>query len=85
MILGYGLYRLALAGHLAAALILPLYYLWDFGATLLRRLSRGEAFWEAHRSHVYQRATNLVVAIALVALGAARLVSGPSAVRETSV
>ena len=37
LILGYGLYRLALAGHLAAALILPLYYLWiqvrpSFGA-----------------------------------------------------
>ncbi len=58
LILGYGLYRLALAGHLAAAVTLPLYYLWDSGATLLRRLSRGEAFWEAHRSHVYQRATD---------------------------
>jgi UDP-N-acetylmuramyl pentapeptide phosphotransferase/UDP-N-acetylglucosamine-1-phosphate transferase len=123
LILGYGLYRLALAGHLAAALILPLYYLWDSGATLVRRLSRGEPFWEAHRSHVYQRATNagwsvaavvgqifvldlvlgglafisvwqdsvpvsavmLVVATVLVAVSAARLISGPSPVRETSV
>jgi UDP-N-acetylmuramyl pentapeptide phosphotransferase/UDP-N-acetylglucosamine-1-phosphate transferase len=58
MILGYALYRLALAGHLAAALILPLYYLWDSGATLFRRLSRREPFWVAHRSHVYQRATD---------------------------
>ncbi|MBV9563394.1 MAG: glycosyl transferase [Bradyrhizobium sp.] len=66
LILGYGLYRLALAGHLAAALILPLYYLWDSGATLLRRLSRREAFWEAHRSHVYQRATDAGWSVAAV-------------------
>jgi UDP-N-acetylmuramyl pentapeptide phosphotransferase/UDP-N-acetylglucosamine-1-phosphate transferase len=58
LVLGYGLYRLALAGHLAAALILPLYYLWDSGSTLMRRLTRGEAFWQAHRSHIYQRATD---------------------------
>jgi UDP-N-acetylmuramyl pentapeptide phosphotransferase/UDP-N-acetylglucosamine-1-phosphate transferase len=58
LILGYGLYRLALAGHLAAALILPLYYLWDSGSTLLGRLLRGERFWLAHRGHVYQRATD---------------------------
>jgi hypothetical protein len=25
--------------------------------TLLRRISRGEQFWAAHRSHFYQRAT----------------------------
>ncbi|MBV9974617.1 MAG: glycosyl transferase [Hyphomicrobiales bacterium] len=66
LILGYGLYRLALGGHLAASLILPLYYLWDSGATLLRRLSRREAFWEAHRSHVYQRATDAGWSVAAV-------------------
>jgi len=58
LILGYGLYRLALGGHLAAALILPLYYLWDSGSTLVRRLARREPFWKAHRLHVYQRATD---------------------------
>jgi UDP-N-acetylmuramyl pentapeptide phosphotransferase/UDP-N-acetylglucosamine-1-phosphate transferase len=58
LILGYGLYRLALAGHLAAALILPLYYLWDSGSTLLWRLARREPVWRAHRSHVYQRAAD---------------------------
>ena len=26
--------------------------------TLLRRLTRGEPFWAAHRSHFYQRATD---------------------------
>jgi len=66
LVLGYGLYRLALAGHLAAAVILPLYYLWDSGLTLLRRLSRREAFWEAHRSHIYQRATDAGWSVAAV-------------------
>jgi|HubBroStandDraft_6_1064221.scaffolds.fasta_scaffold313198_2 UDP-N-acetylmuramyl pentapeptide phosphotransferase/UDP-N-acetylglucosamine-1-phosphate transferase len=58
LVLGYGLYRLALAGHLAAALILPLYYVWDSGSTLMRRLAKGEPVWQAHRSHIYQRATD---------------------------
>jgi hypothetical protein len=44
--------------HLAAALLLPLYYLSDATATLLRRLVRGEPVWAAHRSHYYQRATD---------------------------
>jgi UDP-N-acetylmuramyl pentapeptide phosphotransferase/UDP-N-acetylglucosamine-1-phosphate transferase len=66
LILGYGLYRLALAGHLAAALILPLYYLWDSGATLIRRLARRETLWQAHRSHVYQRATDAGWSVAAV-------------------
>ena len=41
---------------LAAALILPLYYLTDATLTLLRRLFRGESVWRAHREHAYQRA-----------------------------
>ncbi len=45
-------------GHLAAALLLPLYYLMDATITLLRRLSKGERVWQAHRSHFYQRATD---------------------------
>jgi hypothetical protein len=47
----------AAAGHWAAALILPLYYLADATLTLLRRLLRGERVWRAHREHFYQRAT----------------------------
>ena len=46
-------------GHFAAALILPLYYLADSTLTLLRRMLNGEPFWQAHRSHFYQRATDL--------------------------
>jgi UDP-N-acetylmuramyl pentapeptide phosphotransferase/UDP-N-acetylglucosamine-1-phosphate transferase len=42
--------------HLAAALLLPLYYAADATVTLLRRLARGERVTQAHRSHFYQQA-----------------------------
>jgi UDP-N-acetylmuramyl pentapeptide phosphotransferase/UDP-N-acetylglucosamine-1-phosphate transferase len=58
LLLGWLLVLLAGAGHLAAALLLPLYYLVDATLTLLRRLSRGERIWQAHRTHYYQRATD---------------------------
>jgi UDP-N-acetylmuramyl pentapeptide phosphotransferase/UDP-N-acetylglucosamine-1-phosphate transferase len=45
-------------GHLAAALVLPLYYLADATLTLIRRAVRGEKVWQAHRTHFYQRATD---------------------------
>lgn len=45
-------------GHLAAALLLPLYYVADATITLLRRLFRGEEIMQAHRSHFYQRAVD---------------------------
>jgi UDP-N-acetylmuramyl pentapeptide phosphotransferase/UDP-N-acetylglucosamine-1-phosphate transferase len=49
---------LASQSHLAAAVLLPLYYLADATITLLRRLLRRERVWEAHRTHFYQRATD---------------------------
>jgi UDP-N-acetylmuramyl pentapeptide phosphotransferase/UDP-N-acetylglucosamine-1-phosphate transferase len=55
-LLGWCLLELAWHQHLAAALLLPLYYLSDATVTLLRRMARGEPFWAAHRSHFYQRA-----------------------------
>jgi UDP-N-acetylmuramyl pentapeptide phosphotransferase/UDP-N-acetylglucosamine-1-phosphate transferase len=58
LLLGWLLVLLAGAGHLAAALLLPLYYLADATLTLLRRASRGERIWLAHRTHYYQRATD---------------------------
>ncbi len=78
---------LAGAGHFAAALLLPLYYLADATITLLRRLAKGEPVWQAHRSHFYQRATDsgysvyqivgrvFVLNIALIALAAATLLT----------
>jgi hypothetical protein len=37
---------------------MPLYYLADATITLFRRLIRREPFWEGHRTHFYQRATD---------------------------
>ena len=58
LLLGWLLILLAGSGHLAAALLLPLYYLADATITLLRRLANGEQVMQAHRSHFYQRATD---------------------------
>jgi UDP-N-acetylmuramyl pentapeptide phosphotransferase/UDP-N-acetylglucosamine-1-phosphate transferase len=56
LMLGWMLLLLASRGHVAAALLLPLYYLADATITLGRRLARGERVWQAHRTHFYQRA-----------------------------
>ncbi len=56
LLLGWFLLELAAAGYWAAALILPIYYLADATLTLIKRLSRGEKIWQAHRQHFYQRA-----------------------------
>jgi UDP-N-acetylmuramyl pentapeptide phosphotransferase/UDP-N-acetylglucosamine-1-phosphate transferase len=56
LLLSWLLVLLAGGGHIAAALLLPLYYLADATITLLRRLVRGEPVMQAHRSHFYQRA-----------------------------
>jgi UDP-N-acetylmuramyl pentapeptide phosphotransferase/UDP-N-acetylglucosamine-1-phosphate transferase len=58
LLVGWMLLQLAGTGALAAALLLPLYYLMDATITLLLRLSRREKVWEAHRSHFYQQATD---------------------------
>jgi UDP-N-acetylmuramyl pentapeptide phosphotransferase/UDP-N-acetylglucosamine-1-phosphate transferase len=55
-VMGWFLLLLASKGYWAPALILPLYYLADATITLVRRMARGERFWQAHRSHFYQRA-----------------------------
>lgn len=55
-LLGGLLMQLAAAGQLAAAVILPLYYLADATITLGKRALRGEKVWQAHRQHFYQRA-----------------------------
>jgi UDP-N-acetylmuramyl pentapeptide phosphotransferase/UDP-N-acetylglucosamine-1-phosphate transferase len=57
LLLSWLLILLAGNGHLAAALLLPLYYVADATITLFRRLMNGERVWEGHRSHFYQRAT----------------------------
>jgi UDP-N-acetylmuramyl pentapeptide phosphotransferase/UDP-N-acetylglucosamine-1-phosphate transferase len=56
LLLAWLLVALAGRGHIAAALLLPLYFLIDATITLLRRAARGEPVWQAHRRHFYQRA-----------------------------
>ncbi len=56
LLLFWLLMQLAGSGHLAAAILLPLYYVADATITLLRRAARGERLTEAHRSHFYQLA-----------------------------
>ena len=55
LLLGWLLVGLAGRGHIAAAVVLPLYYVADTTITMIRRLARGEAIWQAHRTHFYQR------------------------------
>ncbi|HZL30518.1 MAG TPA: glycosyltransferase family 4 protein [Pseudolabrys sp.] len=88
LLVGWLLVLLAGRGYLAAALILPLYYLADATITLLRRLLSGEQIFQAHRGHFYQRAMDngfsvyeivgrvFALNIALVALAATTIVRG---------
>jgi UDP-N-acetylmuramyl pentapeptide phosphotransferase/UDP-N-acetylglucosamine-1-phosphate transferase len=58
LMLGWLLLLVAGGGHLVAAVVAPLYYLADSTITLARRVLRREPFWEGHRTHFYQRATD---------------------------
>ena len=55
-ILGYLLLYLALSGYVAAAMMLPAYYIADSSITLLKRLAMRKKIWQAHSEHYYQRA-----------------------------
>lgn len=54
LLVASALYDLANHGGLVAATVLPLYPIADSGVTLLWRLRRREAVWQAHRHHFYQ-------------------------------
>ena len=53
---GFMLILLALDGGVAPAIILPLYFILDASITLVKRLLKGEKFWQAHAQHYYQQA-----------------------------
>lgn len=55
-LMGLLMIDLAVRHSLAAAVILPAYFIADATITLLRRLAARERPWEAHRTHFYQRA-----------------------------
>jgi UDP-N-acetylmuramyl pentapeptide phosphotransferase/UDP-N-acetylglucosamine-1-phosphate transferase len=57
LLLFWLLLQLAVRGHLAAAILLPLYYVADTTIVLIRRTINGEPITQAHRSHFYQLAT----------------------------
>ncbi len=67
-LMGYILIKLGASGYLPAALILPLYYVADASLTLGYRMLYGFKFWEAHRTHFYQRAALKVGPKRVVAL-----------------
>jgi UDP-N-acetylmuramyl pentapeptide phosphotransferase/UDP-N-acetylglucosamine-1-phosphate transferase len=69
LLLGWLLLQLAGSGAPAAAILLPLYYLADSTITLIRRAAYGEPFWQAHRTHFYQRATDRGFKVTDVVLG----------------
>jgi len=50
------LIQLARHGALAAAFILPGFFLFDATATLVRRTVRRQPVWRAHKEHAYQQA-----------------------------
>jgi UDP-N-acetylmuramyl pentapeptide phosphotransferase/UDP-N-acetylglucosamine-1-phosphate transferase len=92
LLLAWLLLELAFSGYLAAALILPLYYIADATITLGRRLVRAEPFWQAHRTHYYQRATDnnfsvpeILTRVFLVNLGLGALALVSVAARSSAV
>ncbi len=55
-LIGYVLLLTAHAGYVAAALILPGYYVADATVTLIKRAWGGQKLWVAHSTHYYQQA-----------------------------
>jgi len=95
LLLCWLLFLLAARGHLAAAILLPLYYIADTTIVLIRRTISGEPITQAHRSHFYQLATTrgfsvlqvvsrvFVVNVALVGLAVAT-VAKPSLIMSVA-
>jgi len=55
-LMGYLLLLSARSGFVAAAFIIPGYYLADSTLTILKRLFAGKKIWHAHSEHYYQQA-----------------------------
>jgi len=92
LLLAWLLLQVAGRGHLAAAVLLPLYYVADATITLGRRLARGEQVWRAHRTHFYQRAIDngftvpqIIARVAVVNLSLVVLALATAAAPTTAV
>jgi UDP-N-acetylmuramyl pentapeptide phosphotransferase/UDP-N-acetylglucosamine-1-phosphate transferase len=70
LLLGWLLLLASGHGGRAAAILLPLYFIADTTVTLIRRGLNGEPVWQAHRTHVYQRATDRGLSASAVVLRA---------------
>ena len=75
-LIGLLMFDLMRHGRVAAALILPMYFIFDATSTLLERLMRGAKPWQPHREHAYQRAvlggmTHAQVTLHVAVLGVA--------------
>jgi UDP-N-acetylmuramyl pentapeptide phosphotransferase/UDP-N-acetylglucosamine-1-phosphate transferase len=66
-LLGYLLLMLATSGYLAAAVIIPLYYLADATYTITKRLLQRKKIWQPHSEHFYQQAVRAGVKHNIVA------------------
>ncbi len=56
LICGWLMLNLAIHGYIAAAIIIPGYYLADGITTILKRLIQKKKIWQAHSEHCYQLA-----------------------------
>lgn len=72
-LLGWLMLDLAVRGHLAAALILPLHHIADATFTLIKRFLTVSEPWRPHRQHFYQKAVLRGVPVPRVVLRIAAL------------
>lgn len=82
---GLLLLKTATAGYIAAAMILPAYYVLDATSTLISRWKRGENLLTAHSEHAYQQAVRAGLAHDEVVLWIGRLNIGLVALAGLSV
>lgn len=65
LLVGWMLIRFG-QNHVAAAILLPLYYIADATLTLVRRFAAGEPVMQAHRRHFYQQAVDGSLSVSAV-------------------
>lgn len=69
----------------AAGILFVWFFFFDTAVTLLRRILRGERFWEPHREHIYQRMTGRGLSHTRVAVAYGAAAAAISAVTLAAV